>query len=313
MGKAEDLDKVAEAVKPMIRAMSSIHTTPIFGHLWPYVVLAAVYSAVVWLLDRYWLHPYTASLVQPNFQSTLALSVSILLVFRTNTSYDRWWEGRKLWGQLVNDCRTLAIKTASMVRSDPQGKGYFIHLLMSFALGLQHHLRDGISLRRLPGFEDDAEDPKHVPAHLVQRMYEQAQLWKTKGMLDPTDAWMMDRHLANLLDLCGGCERIRKTPIALSYLRYVRQALTVYLLILPWGLVHQVQFGVVPTSILVAYFMFGLEIIAEHQENPFGYDEDDLDLEAINAGIHATLAEILSHMEHYSEIPENLPAKKLFQ
>lgn len=288
----------------MVEAVASIHTTPVFRFVLPLVLLGAGYATAVVVLDRLWLHDLTANLVAPSLQSTLALAVSILLVFRTNTSYDRWWEGRKLWGQLVNDSRTLSIKASTLVRTDVEDKSQFIHLILSFSRALEHHLRDSGRLRNLPGFEHTPEDPSHVPAHLVQLLYERVQRWKLEKRLDNYDALILDRHLANFLDICGGCERIRKTPIALSYLRYVRQALGVYMLMLPWGIVHQMQWWTVPLVALAGYFIFGLEIIAEHAEDPFGFDEDDLDIEAINAGIERTLRQILSHMEQFSEITE---------
>src|SRR6266850_2219947 len=159
-------------VRPWVAVFTSFHNTPIFGRIWATVAALAGYAAVVVLLDR-WIALHVTS-VGAQFQGFLGLVLGLLLVFRTNTSYDRWWEGRKLWGQLVNDSRNLAIKVQTCVRADSADKQRLGRWLSDFAVALKEHLRGGVRLVDLPGFRTTTEpQPSHVPAYISARIYEQ--------------------------------------------------------------------------------------------------------------------------------------------
>jgi putative membrane protein len=138
-------------VRPWVAVLTSFHNTPIFGRIWATVAALAAYAVGVLLLDRYWAIPITP--VGAQFHGFLGLVLGLLLVFRTNTSYDRWWEGRKLWGQLINDSRNLAIKVQTCVRADAADKERLGRWLVSFAVALKDHLRGGATLAGLPGLE----------------------------------------------------------------------------------------------------------------------------------------------------------------
>ena len=107
-------------VRPWVAVLTSFHNTPIFGRIWATVAALAGYAAFVVFVDRQFGIQLAA--VGAQFHAFLGLVLGTLLVFRTNTSYDRWWEGRKLWGQLVNDSRNLAIKVQTCVRADSSDK-----------------------------------------------------------------------------------------------------------------------------------------------------------------------------------------------
>src|SRR5581483_8667479 len=112
------------------------------------------------------------------FHGFLGLILGTLLVFRTNTSYDRWWEGRKLWGQLVNDIRNLAIKVQTCVRASAAEKQRLGRWLTDFAWALKEHLRGGVELNQLPGFADATERPQHVPSYISTKIYDQFEAWR---------------------------------------------------------------------------------------------------------------------------------------
>src|SRR2546430_2640397 len=124
-------------VRPWVAVLTSFHNTPIFGRIWVTVAALAAYAALVVLVEEY-VH-IKVSAVAAQFHGFLGLVLGLLLVFRTNTSYDRWWEGRKLWGQLVNDCRNLAIKVQTCVRADAADKTRLGRWLSSFAFALKGH------------------------------------------------------------------------------------------------------------------------------------------------------------------------------
>src|SRR6476469_8250209 len=153
----------------MVRPWVSFHNTPIFGLIGGTVAALTLYAALVVLVDRWLTIPVPPPVAQ--FHGFLGLILGTLLVFRTNTSYDRWWEGRKLWGQLVNDSRNLAIKVETCVRADAAEKQRLGRWLSDFAVALKQHLRGHVQLSDLAGFQNEStEQPQHVPAYITARI-----------------------------------------------------------------------------------------------------------------------------------------------
>lgn len=280
-------------LRPWVLVLTRFHHTPLFGRVWLLVALLALYAAAVALLHQWRL--VQGTLIGAQFHGFLGLVLGALLVFRTNTSYDRWWEGRKLWGQLVNDSRNLAIKVQSCVRADRADKQRLVRWLADFAYALKEHLREGVRLEDLPGFATAVvrPPPSHVPAYIATRMYEQLETWRQRTQLGEIELLFLDRHVAALMDICGACERIKKTPISVSYRWFVRQSIAIYLLALPWGLMETFGGWMVPAVAMIGYFIVGVEIIAEQIEDPFGRDEDDLRLDDICQTIERNVLEIV--------------------
>lgn len=253
------------------------------------VTLYAVLAVYVETRTRY--HLYVE--MPADLHAAFALVLGWLLVFRTNTAYDRWWEARKLWGGLVNVSRNLAIKACDLCHTDHAEQRAFCTSIVAFSYALKDHLREGATLQSLPGFADIEDQPEHVPGYLMTRIYRQIRAWKAAGQIDGDDMRVLDAEARQFLDICGGCERIRKTLVVRSYRRFARQCVGLYLVTFPWGIVDSFRLWTVPLTAIVTYFMLGLEIVAEHVEEPFGYDEDDLDLERLCETIHVTVHEIL--------------------
>jgi putative membrane protein len=113
-------------------------------------------------------------------------------------------------------------------------------------------------------------------------------------VIDGQQLIVIDEDLRKLLEIVGGCERIRNTRLVRSYRKFARQCVGIYLVTLPWGIVHDFAWWSVPLTGMISYFMLGLETAAEHTEEPFGHDEDDLDLEALCRVIDSSLDEIFS-------------------
>jgi len=253
----------------------------------------AVYSIGVMLVDRFWLGVDFGAGAQ--FHAVLGLILGTLLVFRTNTSYDRWWEGRKLWGQLVNDARNLAIKVETCVRADAAEKQRLGRWLIDFAIALKQHLRGHVQLSDLTGFQNEsAQQPQHVPAYIAARIYDQFEAWRQSEQLGGFELLFLDQHAASLMNICGACERIQKSPISVSYRWFIRQSIAIYLLTLPWGLMRSFGWWTVPAVAMLSYFMIGVEMIAEQIEDPFGVDEDDLRLDDLCATIDKSVRQTLS-------------------
>ena len=279
-------------VRPWVTVLTSFHNTPIFGRIWGTVAAVALYAGLVILFDRYVLH--NVETVGAEFHGFLGLILGTLLVFRTNTSYDRWWEGRKLWGQLVNDCRNLAIKVQTCVRAEATDKQRLGRWLIDFARALKGHLRGGIRLADLPDFGDTKSDPPHVPAYISARIYDQFEAWRQNDQLGGFELLFLDQHAGSLMNICGACERIQKSPISISYRWFIRQSIAIYLLTLPWGLMESFHFWTIPAVAMLSYFMIGVEVIAEEIEDPFGVSEDDLLLDEICQTIERSVTGILA-------------------
>lgn len=278
-------------LKPWVRVLATFHNTPIFGRIWIAVAGLGIYGGLIALVDHYLL--VDVPTIHAEMHTLLGLILGLLLVFRTNTSYDRWWEGRKLWGQLVNDSRNLAIKVQTCVRADEADKRRLASWIVAFAISLRDHLRGGSRLRDLTPFADADDDPRHAPAFIAERIYDQIERWRRADLLGDAELWFLDHHARALMDICGACERIQKTPISISYRTFIRQSIAIYLFTLPWGLIETFGFYEIPATMLLAYFMIGLETIAEEIEDPFGDSEDDLLLDELCRTIENSVDQIM--------------------
>jgi putative membrane protein len=220
--------------------------------------------------------------------------LSLLMSFRNQAAYQRWWEARGLWGQLTNDSRNLAAKFAAFVPPDVLARARAAELLTGFAEALKRHLRDEpLHLRDLPGFEHEEADPPHVPLDLARRLFAAVADWKRAGHIDDCVLRVLDPHLSRLLDVCGGCEKIRNTPLSPSYKGLLRMGLLLNVVAEPWFTVPQIGFWGLPVLLLVCFFLFGVELIDSIVEEPFGRERDDLDLDrycqTIREGVAASL------------------------
>ncbi|MCA9083303.1 MAG: bestrophin family protein [Planctomycetaceae bacterium] len=272
-----------------------------------YAVCCAAYALLV-----SWIHEQDvlgALLHLPSdLHAVFTLVLGWLLVFRTNASYSRWWEARKLWGALVNVSRNMAIKVADLCKAGDDELTRFRVDIIAYAYGLKNHLRGESQLQKLKGFESCPDQPSHVPSYLVTRMYEEVGSWKANGFIDGDDLRVLDAEARQFLDICGGCERIRNTRIVQSYRTFARQCVGIYLVTFPWGVVNDFEWWTAPVTIVVSYFMLGLETVAEHVEEPFGYDEDDLDLDGLCRTIEVTVEEVFDRRTARNQSTLPLPS-----
>jgi putative membrane protein len=265
-------------VRTWVDVVASYLRSPIVGRLWGILLILILYALGVWWVDP----DGKLTAIDSRFHSLEGLILGLLLVFRTNTAYDRWWEGRRLWGQLVNDIRNLALKVRDCVDAHAEDKREFGALLVRFAFALKHHLRWKAVTN---------EEPAHAPLQIAGQVFERLNAWEREGRL--TQILIFDTHARALMDVCGGCERIKKTPIPRSYLVFIRLCILFYMLTLPWGLVEDYHIWAVPATALLGYFMIGIELLAEDVEQPFGRGADKLALGDICRGIERSVQETL--------------------
>ena len=225
--------------------------------------------------------------------AALTLVLGWLLVFRTNTAYNRWWEARTLWGGLVNASRNLSAKFRALPGCNLADRTALQDLLCDFASALRDHLRSPAPATGLKAAESAPPGSNHIPVLRVTQIYQLLWTCKAAGRIDGDELRVLDTDASRLLEICGGCERIRNTRIAFSYRVFARQCVFLFLITFPWGIVQEFQGWTIPLTGIMAYFMLGLETVAEHVEEPFGHDDDDLDLDGLCDVIDRSVRDIL--------------------
>ncbi|GAA4026885.1 bestrophin family ion channel [Hymenobacter glaciei] len=236
--------------------------------------------------------------VDKEFFSFLGILLSLLLAFRTNTAYDRFYEGRRLWGQLVNSCRNLAgLLHARLPATDATHRIYLAGLLSNFPIALDGHLRKGVRFDKLaevePGFIAQLQQVGHVPSRLAAQLQEFYERLLREELILPTHLITIQRHHEALLDVAGACERIKATPIPFSYSYFIKGFISVFVLTMPFNLLDTYQWLTVPITMFGAYALLGVEMIGDEIEDPFGKDSNDLPLTQMSNRIRANVHEIL--------------------
>jgi putative membrane protein len=238
-------------------------------------LVLAYATAVTWFVHAQALEKWVAG---SEIAAILSVALGLLLVLRNNTANDRWWEARKLWGQLINELRNLALKVRAHVDVDDAERRQFGRLLVGFAHALRLHLRGPASVAQVPGFEKDATPFPHAPGYVAELVHRALDRWNRGGKLRET-ILLLDPHARALMDVCGACERIRNTPLASSYKALVWWAIALYVAFAPWAVAIEMGWwGLIVLAIGFGLFL-GVEMTAEVVEEPFGCEGDDLPLE----------------------------------
>ena len=234
------------------------------------------------------------------------LVLGLMLVFRTNTAYERFWEGRRLWGSLVNVSRNLARQiwtnvaereaddtvpgrqsdTVPGAQSDREAKAATLRLLVAFAVATKLHLRQQPVNQELEQLLPSSKFFKlkqmnNPPLEVAFWIGDYLQQQYQRDRLHIHQLIAMQELLNGMVDSLGGCERILKTPIPLAYMIHLRQLLLLYCLTLPFQFVSDLGWWTSLVVVLISFTLFGIEEIAVEIENPFGQDANDLPLDAI--------------------------------
>jgi ion channel-forming bestrophin family protein len=213
------------------------------------------------VLVRFVIEKYKLPAFDPGNSATVVNGVilGLLYGFRNRTAYDRWWEGRRLWGQLVNDSRNLACKLAAFVPAADLARTSAAALVVGFADALKRRLRDETyQLSDLPGLEGEAAWPPHIPTYIAARLFEHIAEWKRVDILDDGALLALDANLRGLLDVCGGCERIHNTPISLAYKSMLRCGLALNVIVAPWFVMRNLDWMGLPVLLITCLFVLGV-------------------------------------------------------
>jgi ion channel-forming bestrophin family protein len=245
----------------------------------------------------------------------ISLALGVFLGFRNNTSYDRYWEGRKLWGRLVNDARSVARLAQHLIAHDatPQAQldasataalqRELIYRTIAYVHALRMHLRNELGdLDQLTPFlsaEEVEAMPvqRNVPLAILTSISAVVQRARRAGVLRHRDVHLLEAQVNDLCDVQGGCERIKNTPIPWSYTVLMHSIVAAYCFALPFGLIATVQLATPLVVALIAYAFLGLDAVGDELEEPFGTDVNDLPLSQLSRMIEVNLRQMLGEQD----------------
>ncbi len=272
-------------------------------HIWgrTLVVTGLSVALTVLYLRVPWLHYSVGSVPF----ALIGLPLGIFLGFRNNTAYDRFWEGRKLWGALVNTSRSLTRQILTLVEPQPDAEDRdpeavrlqevaMVHMLIGYVHALRHHLRESDpfpTLKRLIPAEEVTrlEGEDNVPVAILQRIAEQMVDARRKRWIHAFHVPVIEGSLTALTDIQGACERIKSTPIPYSYTVLMHRLVAMYCLLLPFGLQDVAGWATPVVVLCISYALFGLDAIGDEVEQPFGVDPNDLPLSSLSRTIEGNL------------------------
>lgn len=248
----------------------------------------------------------------------IGLPLAIFLGFRNNAAYDRYWEGRKLWGELVHRSRTLSRQCQSLIKIPEAATARLglgdvrvrmVYRTIAFVHALRQQLRDISNPDEFkPLLREEewlrARLVSNQPNFLLMQMGQDLRQVLNEGKLEGCLGVSIDATLSSLAAASAACERIKGTPIPFSYSLLLHRTAYLYCFLLPFGLVDSIGFMTPFVVGIVAYTFFGLDALGDEIEEPFGTDINDLPLDAICRAIEINLRESLDD----NEIPEPLSA-----
>jgi putative membrane protein len=268
--------------------------------LFPLILVIAAYTGFVIWVEVSYLHLSEQSSIKniPIMHSLLGFAISMLLVFRTNTAYDRWWEGRKLWGALVNNSRNLALKLNAILDADDnESRTFYRKSIPLFASVLRRHLQLDSTKYSLDDIDHpelgDIDVQKHLPNQVASKMFSKVNRLYKAGKITGDQLIVLNAELQSFSDICGACERIKNTPIPYSYSAFIKKFIFMYVATLPFGFALSMGYLAIPVVAFIFYVLASLEIVAEEIEDPFGFDDNDLPMQKIAENIKKHVAELI--------------------
>jgi putative membrane protein len=263
--------------------------------LMPALLIMAVYTGIVtFLLEDYFKLEFNSTTV---VHSLLGIVLGLFLVFRVNSAYDRWYEGRKLWGLLLNNSRNLASKlNAFVAKENKEEKVFFRGLIPAFAFALRDHLRKGVKLEDLKledeEIEKELKDKEHIPNAITSLMYQRLNKLLAENKLNPHQFFVLDKEIKEFSDILGGCERIKNTPIPYSYSMFIKKFIFTYTITLPLAFITEFHYMTIPIVLFIFFILISVELIAEEIEEPFGGDVNDLPTGELSEKIEKNVKEL---------------------
>ncbi|PWN62253.1 bestrophin family protein [Chryseobacterium oncorhynchi] len=238
--------------------------------------------------------------LNPTIFTLIGLALAIFMGFCNSASYDRFWEGRKLWGLLVIETRSLTRQILSLVNdSSPEAKEEkqkIIKLISAFCWSLNYQLRDKSGTEHLsrllsPEQVDQLKDKKFIPSIILGFIADWLSEQNKKGNIDTIVMTTMDHQLNQFSNISGGCERIYNTPLPFAYSILLHRTVYLYCFWLPFGLVDSLGWVMPLIVLLISYTFIALDAIIQEIGEPFGEEENDLALNSICRTIEFSIFE----------------------
>ncbi len=281
--------------KDWITFIFRFHKADTFRQLFSMMIFIGLYSGIICYLEvEYWKLDDDSNVKNISIMhGMLGFVISLLLAYRTNTAYDRWWEGRKLWGSLVNNSRNLAIKLSAILK-DENDKKYLRFLIPTYASILSKHLsNEEVGKLLYENVELKINHQKHKPNQIAQVIFQKINDLHQSGKISGEQLIILNSELQSFIEVCGACERIKNTPIPYSYSAFIKKFIFFYVMTLPFGYVFSLGYYVIPVVVFIFYVLASLELIAEEIEDPFGVDANDLPTKKIAENIKKHVEELL--------------------
>jgi ion channel-forming bestrophin family protein len=260
------------------------HKTKTLKRLSISVLVVGMYTGLLIFLERQVLH---VDFKPPStIYSLLGIVLGLLLVFRTNTAYDRWWEGRKLLSTLGTNAKNLSIKlNAILPKTDIVNRLFFAKMIANHAFAMKENLRDGVIFEELqetdPEMMATLKESYHIPNQITAMLAERIFLLYREGKIKDPELLDLAKYTDVATEVVSGCERIRTTPVPFSYAIHLKKFIFFFTMILPFGFIHDLGYWAILVIMLIFYALVGLEAIGEEIEDPFGQDENDLPIDFI--------------------------------
>lgn len=282
--------------KSWIKLIFSLNKSDTIRILWKQLIFISLLATIIIILlhlmpdtNQDKLSSYTKELTA--IYSLIGFVMSLLLLFRTNGAYDRWWEGRKLWGAIVNDCRSGFLKITTRI-SNEEDKKEFERLFSLYIYNTKNNLRATKKNLVFQKYEDPSKD--NSPVQVMKLIYIKLRALEKRGELSQGDIMQIDVNLNGLIASLGGCQRIKNTPIPFSYSIFIKKFIFLYVISLPIVFFHFDYWAVLITT-FVFYALVSMEVLAEEIEDPFGFDANDLPLDQICQTIKQDLNNIIEN------------------
>ncbi|MCA9489383.1 MAG: bestrophin family protein [Myxococcales bacterium] len=274
----------------------------------PVIIALVLYAEGVYQLFHHFEQRHLSITTTPF--TLVGLALSIFLGFRNNACYDRWWEARKLWGAQINTTRSMARLLLNLVRSEEHAdevrsfQKEMVYRVIAYTHALRLHLRQQLGRMDaevgpfLPADEMAAlHHESNVPNAIAQRMGERVMDAYARGWIHVMHVPTLQDTLTHFLDIQGGCERIKNTPVPLSYTMLTHRIVAVYCAALPFGLVDTVGKATPLVVAIVSFAFLGLDAVGSQIEDPFEEDPNDLPLHQISRMIEINLKQRLGEKE----------------
>ncbi|MDP5171629.1 MAG: bestrophin family protein [Bacteroidia bacterium] len=283
-------------------AISHFKTSYVIRRTVRMVLWMGVFSTAVVVCDQLFQEHYQIKVFTLDtwIFTLLGVMLSLLMVFRLNTAYDRWWEGRKQWGALINHTRGLAVLINGMLPKESHAeRRYFAKGISAYVLALSDHLRDNANHKLIEMYSDEHPDSlrryTHVPNKIVNDLYSRLEKLYKAGVIDGFQLNQLKPETQSFLDIQGACERIKATPIPFAHNFFIKLLVITYCCLVPLVLTSMLSSysGPILLSMLVSYVLIGIEYISVEIEEPFGLDCNDLPTHNLAVKIEKNVHEIL--------------------